>query len=189
VVIAGCGQSLVDLLTARLKEANQLGDFDVALMAPREITKNLENRIALILYRIEADPTRRHVELARATPSSPARVCLGLDLHYLLAVWGKGSAAGEQITLGHCMEILDQNAVLTGPLLSADYLWDPSDLLKVTLDTVAVDDMWRLWEGIDTAYQLSVPYLVRTALLSPVERIDAPLADTRTLVFAPAMAS
>ena len=44
--------------------------------------------------------------------------------------------------------------------------------------------MWRLWDGIDAAYQLSVPYLVRPARLSPVEAIDAPMADTRTLVFA-----
>src|SRR5690242_17668085 len=53
MVIAGCGQTLVDLLTARLTESGLIGDFDVALMAPREITKDLQNRIAIILYRIE----------------------------------------------------------------------------------------------------------------------------------------
>jgi hypothetical protein len=183
-VIAGCGQTLVDLLTARLTEAGLIGDFDVALMAPREITKDLQNRIAIILYRIDVDATRRHVPLRRATPTSPARIALGLELHYLLAVWGKGSAAGEQVTLAHCMEVLDRNAVISGSGLSAAYAWEPGDALKVSLDTLSTEDLWRLWDGIDAAYQLSVPYLLRTARLAPVEAVDAPLADTRTLVFA-----
>jgi hypothetical protein len=74
--------------------------------------------------------------------------------------------------------------VISGPLLSSAYTWDPADSLKVCFDTVSVEDMWRLWEGIDAAYQLSVPYLVRTARLTPVESADAGIADTRTLVFA-----
>ena len=182
--VAGCGQTIVDLLTARLTEAGQLGDYEVLLMAPREITKDLQNTIALILYRIDVDQTRRHVQLTRATPTSPTRSALGLELHYLLAVWGKGSAAGEQVTLGDCMSILDVNAVITGPLLSTTYTWEPDDALKVTIDSVSVEDMWRLWDGIDAAYQLSVPYLIRTVRLTPVETAITPMADTRTLLHA-----
>src|SRR4051812_42133086 len=103
--IAGCGQTLIDLLNARLTESGRIGDFEVSLMAPREITKAMQNQIALILYRIDVDHTGRHALLPRTTPASPARNALSLELHYLLAVWGKGSAAGEQVTLGDCMEI------------------------------------------------------------------------------------
>ncbi len=182
--IAGCGQTLVDLLTARLTESGRIGDYSVNLMAPREIAKDLQNTIAVILYRIDVDQTRRHVTLPRATPTAPARTALGLELRYLLAVWGLSSAAGEQVMLGDCMDILDRNAVISGPLLSADYAWEPNDALKVAIDSVSVDDMWRLWDGIDASYQLSVPYLVRTVRLSPTETVDAPMTDTRTLVFA-----
>ena len=184
MVIAGCGQTLVDLLSARLAETSRIGDYQVSLLAPREISSDMQSQIAVILYRIDVDPTRRHVSLRRATPTSPARTALGLDLHYLLAVWGKNSAAGEQVMLGDCMEILDQNAVMSGPLLSTAYDWEPGDALKVTIDAVSIEDLWRLWDGIDAAYQLSVPYLVRTARLTPVENVDPPMADTRTLVFA-----
>jgi hypothetical protein len=184
MVIAGCSQTIVDLLKARLTETGRLGSYDVALMAPREITKDLESQIALILYRIDVDPTRRHVPLRRTTPTSPARFALGLELHYLLAVWGKKSAAGEQVTLGDCMEILDRNAVISGSSLSSTYTWEADDALKVSLDTLSTEDLWRLWDGIDAAYQLSVPYLVRTARLAPVEATEAPMTDTRTLVFA-----
>jgi hypothetical protein len=182
--IAGCGQTLVDLLTARLTESGRIGDFAVQLMAPRDITKDLQNTIALVLYRIDVDQTRRHVRLPRATPTSPVRTALGLELHYLLAVWGKGSAAGEQVMLGDCMDILDRNAVISGPLLSAAYVWETDDALKLAIDSVSVEDMWRLWDGIDAAYQLSVPYLARTVRLAPTEMVDAPMADTRTLVYA-----
>jgi hypothetical protein len=182
--VAGCGQTIVDLLTARLTEAGLLGDYKVLLMAPREITKDLQNTIALILYRIDVDQTRRHIQLPRTTPTSPRRSALGVELHYLLAVWGKGSAAGEQVTIGDCMSILDVNAVIAGPLLSTAYTWEPDDALKVTINSVSVEDMWRLWEGIDAAYQLSVPYLVRTIRLAPSETVTAPMVDTRTLVHA-----
>jgi hypothetical protein len=182
--IAGCGQTLVDLLTARLTEAGLLGDYKVLLMAPREITKDLQNTIALVLYRVDVDQTRRHVRLPRATSTSPMRSALGVELHYLLAVWGKGSAAGEQVTLGDCMSILDVNAVIAGPLLSTAYSWEADDALKIAVDSVSVEDMWRLWDGIDAAYQLSVPYLVRTVRLAPTEAVVAPMADTRTLVYA-----
>lgn len=182
--IAGCGQTLVDLLTARLTETGRIGDYTVSLMAPREIAKDLQNTIALILYRIDVDQTRRHVALPRITPTAPARSALGLELRYLLAVWGKLSAAGEQVMLGDCMDILDRNAVVSGALLSNDYAWEPHDALKVAIDTVSVDDMWRLWDGIDASYQLSVPYLVRTVRLTPIETADAPMTDTRTLIFA-----
>ena len=184
MVIAGCGQTLVDLLTNRLTEAGLIGDYSVDLLAPREITRDLQNQIAVILYRIEVDPTRRHIALRGATPAAPARVALGLELHYLLAVWGMNSAAGEQVMLGHCMEILDRHAIVSGPLLSATYGWEPGDALKVAIDAVSVEDLWRLWDGIDAAYQLSVPYLVRTARLTPVEASATPMADTRTLVYA-----
>jgi hypothetical protein len=153
-------------------------------MAPREITKDLQNQIALILYRIDVDATRRHVQLPRATPTSPARIALGLELHYLLAVWGKGSAAGEQVTIGDCMAILDRNAIISGPLLSSTFTWESDDALKVSVDSVSVEDMWRLWDGIDAAYQLSVPYLVRTARLAPVQTLEGRMVDTRSLVFA-----
>jgi hypothetical protein len=182
--VAGCGQTIVDLLTARLTEGGLLGDYKVLLMAPREITRDLQNTIALILYRIDVDQTRRHVQLPRATPTSPIRSALGLELHYLLAVWGKGSAAGEQVALGDCMSILEVNAVIAGPLLSTAYTWESDDALKVTIDSVSVEDMWRLWDGIDAAYQLSVPYLIRTVRLAPIETVTAPMADTRTLVHA-----
>ena len=77
MLIAGCGQTLVDLLTNRLTEAGLIGDFTVGLMAPREIKKDLQNQIALVLYRIDVDPTRRHVALTRATPTAPARTAMG----------------------------------------------------------------------------------------------------------------
>ena len=182
--IAGCGQTLVDLLTARLTESGRIGDYSVSLMAPREIAKDLQNTIALVLYRLDVDQTRRHVTLPRIAPTAPARTALGLELRYLLAVWGKSSAAGEQVMLGHCMDILDRNAVISGPLLSADYAWEPHDALKLSIDSVSVDDMWRLWDGIDASYQLSVPYLARTVRLPPTETTDAPMTDTRTLIFA-----
>jgi len=183
--IAGAGQTIVDLLQARLTETGSIGDYQVALMAPREIVRDLENRIALILYRVEADQTRRHVDLPRRAPNWQPRQALGLELRYLLAIWGRASAAGEHVMLGNCMQILEENAVVSGPLLSTAYTWEPRAALKVTIDLMTTHDLLRLWDSIDAAYQLSVPYLMRTVTLPATEPVEAPMVDARTLVYVP----
>ena len=181
--IAGAGQTIVDLLQARLTETGNIGDYQVSLIAPREIVRDLENRIALVLYRVEVDQTRRHVDLPRRSPSWQPRTALGLELRYLLAIWGRASAAGEHAMLGNCIQILEENAVISGPLLSPAYTWEPRAALKVAIDLITTHDLLRLWDSIDAAYQLSVPYLVRTVTLPATETVEAPMIDTRTLVF------
>ena len=45
--------------------------------------------------------------------------------------------------------------------------------------------MLRLWDSLDPPYQLSVPYVVRTARLAARERPEPSITDSRTLAFAP----
>jgi len=103
-------------------------------------------------------------------------------LSYLLTVWGQNSASGKQLMLQHCMEILQEFAIVQGAWLSPSYSWEPEDALRISLAPMHHEDMMRLWDGFDLPYQLSVPYLVRTARLAPRERIEVP-ATNRALAF------
>lgn len=185
--IAGASASLVRLLQLRLGESGGLGGYTVTTLTTRDVKPTLQNRIGLLLYRVDTDRTRRHVELPRLAPAGPARTALGLELHYLLAIWGTNSAEGEQVMLGRCMAVLDAQAVIAGPLLSPDYAWEPGVGLQVAVDSLETENFLRLWDGFEGPPQLSVPYLVRTARLSPVERTEAPMVDTRALVGMPAV--
>jgi hypothetical protein len=180
--IAGASDTLVQLLRARLAASGGLGGFSVEAMLARDVRPNLQNRVGLLLYRVGLDSARRHVELPRLSPGGPGRTALGLELHYLLIVWGLSSAEGEQVMLGRCMQILDEHAVLAGPLLSPSYAWEPGMGLQVTADALETEDFLRLWDGFEGPPLLSMPYLVRTARLAPVERAEAPMVDARTLV-------
>jgi hypothetical protein len=187
VSIAGATDSLVQLLRTRLAETGGLDGYTVAAMATRDVRTNLQDRVGVLLYRVSVDRTRRHVELPRIAPAAPSRFALGLELHYLLIVWGRTSAEGEQVMLGRCMAILDRYAVLAGPMLSPSYTWEPGLALQVAPDALETEDFLRLWDGFEGPPLLSMPYMLRTVRLAPVERADAPMVETRTLIGVPAL--
>jgi hypothetical protein len=83
------------------------------------------------------------------------------------------------------MQILDRFAVLSGPMLSTTYPWEPGLALQVSPEPLENEDFLRLWDGFEGPPLLSMPYLVRTVRLAPVERVDAPMVEARTLVGIP----
>lgn len=183
--IAGASATLTALLAAGLAADGGLNGFSVAIMGPRDVRGDLANRIGLILYRVEVDPLRRRHELPRPTPFAPRRDALGLELRYLLTVWGQASAEGEQVMLSRCMDVFDRHPVIAGPLLAPGYPWEPGDALKISPDSLPTDELLRLWDTIDAPYQLTIPYLVRTVRLPAQQRPEAPMVDVRTLVAVP----
>ena len=186
--IAGASATLRRLLEDQLAATGGVNPFTVSLFSTRHFSPALTNTVAIFLYRVEVDEARRHVELPRLAPTAPRRFALGLELHYLLTVWGIGQAAEEeQMMLARCMDILDRHAVITGNLLDPGYPWEPEDALRVSLSHLSTEDMLRLWDSLEPPYQISVPYVVRTVRLAARERPDPSITDTRTLVMVPAV--
>mgnify|MGYP003573527690 CR=1 FL=1 len=185
--IAGSSASLIKLLERGYFETHgDLGGFAFKVFSTPEFTANIANHVTLFLYRVDVDRTKRHRDLPRATPQSPRRTALALELRYLLTVWGE-TAEQEQEVLAECMEILDQHAVLSGEQLNSDYAWEEGAEIKIALESISNEDMLRLWDSLEPAYRLSVPYLVRTVLLQPLSREEAPLVDARTNIWMPAI--
>ncbi|HPT49656.1 MAG TPA: DUF4255 domain-containing protein [Accumulibacter sp.] len=185
--IAGASASLKRLLEDRLVADGGLDGYTVSLFSTRNFTGTITNRVALFLYRVEVDETRRNVDLARVAPNAPRRAALGLELHYLLTVWGSKDAEGEQLMLARCMDILDRHALLSGALLAPNYPWERDDALRISLSHLSTEDMLRLWDSLEPPYQLSVPYVLRTARLAARELSEPSITDTRTLLGVPAV--
>lgn len=184
--IAGIGKSLVHLLRDGYQSRHGgLQGLSFEMFSTSSFEGTPINKVSMFLYRIEIDPTRRHKELPPPTPADPPRTALALDLRYLLTVW-MSDAEREQQILQDCMEILEERAILSGPLLDPAYPWQPEDALRVYLDSVSHEDMMRLWDLLDPKYRLSVPYVVRTAKLSPAAvSASAPPVLSRTNVYSP----
>lgn len=183
--IAGTSATLRRLIEDQLVATGGLDGYQVQIFSTRHFIGDISSRIALFLYRVEVDEARRNIELPRLAADTPRRHALGLELHYLLTVWGLRDAEGEQVMLARCMDILDRHAVITGTLLDPTYPWEAEDGLRVAINHLSTEDMLRLWDSLEPPYQLSVPYVVRTARLAARERPDPAIADSRSLVFVP----
>lgn len=187
--IPGASQSLVGVLKEQLEERRKTlpvafrpPDFEVQLFRSADFSSSPEKKISLLLYRVDVDEARRTVETPAAIAGHAVTRSLGLELSYLLTVWGVESAVGEQQVLQHCMEILQEFAILRGHHLDPGYPWEPEDALRISLAPLNHEDLMRLWDGFDLPYQLSVPYLVRTVRLAPRESGDG-LVTNRALAF------
>lgn len=180
--IAGAGKTLIKLLQDRFQAMHgSLEGLTFSLFTTTTFEGSPTNTVSLFLYRIEIDPTQRHREIVPVMPGDPARVALALNLRYLLTVWTNDAEREHQV-LQDCIDIFEQNAIVSGPLLDPAYSWEPDTALKVTLDAISHEDMMRLWDLLEPKYRLSVPYLVRTVRLSPVDQPAAPPVLTRIQV-------
>ncbi|MEB3242336.1 MAG: DUF4255 domain-containing protein [Cyanobacteriota bacterium] len=182
--IAGTSDTLVSLLRQRLEDRLGPGrdGFEVELFRSADFTGSPRNKVSLLLYRVDVDEARRLGRTPAAPPLQPAVEWLGVELSYLLTVWGNTSAIGEHRMLQHCMEILQEFAIVSGPWLSAGYSWEPEDALRISLASLNHEDMMRLWDGFDLPYQLSTSYLVRTVRLGARSREEAPATSRSLLV-------
>jgi hypothetical protein len=183
--IAGVSKTLIQLLERGyrvLHPPTGSGDIVFKLFSTANFKDTTTNTVSLFLYRVEVEPTRRHRTVAPTSFGDPEKVMLLLDLHYLLTVWVTNAESEQQI-LQECIEILERNPIVSDAQLATGYDWDPGDSLKVTLGALSHEDMMRLWDSVDPAYRLSVPYLVRGVRLTPQERPSAPPVTSRVHVY------
>ncbi|QVL53433.1 MAG: DUF4255 domain-containing protein [Cyanobium sp. M30B3] len=177
--IPGASETLVSLLKQRLEVL--LGPtrdgYDVELFRSAQYYGPPTNTVSLLLYRVDVNKACRNSDSPAGSPTIPGTRWLELELSYLLTVWGQSSASGEQRMLQHCMEILQEFAIVQGSWLSPSYNWEPEDALQISLAPMNHEDMMRLWDSFDLPYQLSVPYLVRTVRLAPRERSEVPVTS------------
>lgn len=134
--------------------------------------------LSILLYRVDFNKTMRAAW--SAVGQVDGRGHLPLDLHYLLTPWAD-NAEHQQMIIGRAMQVLERNAILSGPLLYAPglpatpvYADEPqataTDNVQLVLEEVSTEALMRTFDSLPGDYRLSVPYVAR------VVRIDT-LAD------------
>ena len=177
--IPAASETLRSLLRQQLEGrlGSGLNGYSVELFRSAQFKGPPTGIVSLLLYRVDVDEARRFGASPASSGAEPTGRWMGLELSYLLTVWGSASALGEQEMLQHCMEILQEFAIVQGSWLSPAYAWETEDALRISLAPMNHEDMMRLWDGFDLAYQLSVPYLVRTVRLSGTPVREAPVTS------------
>lgn len=180
--VPGTAASLRRLLEEEFRRVHPGDTTPFVVATSEQMSKSFSETVTLFPYRVEVDPTRRHVELPSLDETGNRRVALLLEMHFLVTVWPGNltAAADKQLdVLEDCLAILDRNAVLAGDWLHPGYTWHEDAAVRVALEPMAVEDMMRVWDALKTTYQLSVSYVVRTARVAERE-VSGDHADVRS---------
>ncbi len=131
----------------------------------------------MFLYRVDFNKTTRAGW--SAVGSMDGRAYLPLDLHFLLTAWAQ-NAEYELRILGRAMQIMEEHASLSGPLLVASGGWSAGDSVQVVLEELSTEAVMRTFDSLPHDYKLSVPYVARVVRLDG--RVAAPDPEVVTAV-------
>ena len=164
-VIADVSLTLTNVLT---------GALSIFAPAPVAQVHDLQQPISLtpptltiFLYDAIEDASARNRPRVRgvAPPNhvTSAKPPMALLLRYLLTPWSPDRPTDQQI-LGRAMQVLYDNAILSGPQLAGG-LAGTDQALKVTLTPLSLEERTRVWNAVQKPYRLSVAYEVRVVNL------------------------
>lgn len=134
-----------------------------------------QTTVTLYLYRVSTNLHLRNVR--NAPPAGP----LGLDLHYLLTVWGKDTdtAETEQTILGWVLRELHYHPYLDASVLHADGEWTADETVALLPADLSTEELARLWDAVNRPYRLSCGLLARVVRLAKRPAEFEPVVATR----------
>lgn len=188
-VIERTGQTLVRLLEQGLARAGIAG-VDVHIVTTSSydtLASSGDQIISLFLYQVTENPERRNAAPQVGADGQPRRQSLALELCYMVTPWG----ARAQSTVAVDSTAALEEARLLGLILQTFYdhaevgtvdlfddpavpVWRAGDNLQVVLESLPLEDHYRIWDASELGYRLSVAYKVRVASLDPAEVTLAP---------------
>jgi hypothetical protein len=192
-------RTIVRLIEARLDAV--LGSppgthsVDVKLATPHSFSAlktASKATVSVFLYRITEHTELRNSPPRRLPDGSTRRQPLVLELSFLITTWGaRGTDAAANDTaatleehklLGIVMQGLYDHAELSRAELYEDHtqpaVWGERDGLQIVLETLPIEDLYRIWDSSELAYQLSATYRVRVLGLDATDvRHTAPVVD------------
>jgi hypothetical protein len=179
LAIATVTKALVNLLDA---VKTQFPDTDVtAKPLDRATPPPARHGLNLFLYRTEQNTGWMNRDMPSHTrPGERGVPPLALNLHYLLTLFSRSDddTEGHRV-LGCGMSILHDHAVLSrtelqNALIDSD-LHEQMERIRITYQSLSLDDMFRVWGGLNTEYRLSVAYEVSVVLIESVRPTITPL--------------
>jgi hypothetical protein len=185
-LIESAGQSLVRLLQAHVDAALPLAGVRVRLATTkifRSLETTTEPTITLLLYRAMEHAELRNAARRVLVDGTTTRALLPLELCYMITPWGvrrDDTAASDALAaqeeyrlLGLILQAFyDHGEVARAELVEdpARPVWEPTDSMQVILETLPVEDHYRIWDSSELAYRLSLTYRVRVLGLEPTRR-------------------
>ena len=189
-ILRDVSETLSDYLLEALKHTEgplgakfTAGDMEVSLNTPEEMRANMEG-LSAWLYWVVRDDQRLNAPTRRAEREEWPRA-LPLRLHYLMTPILKTSTEKspetEQLILGRVLQALHDRPVFRGPDLAGELAGRDVEL-RARLEPTPIEEITRIWDALETSYQLSVSYEVAVAY------VESALAPRRFAEVSQAMA-
>ena len=194
LAIAGVTAVLKDLLHNAVIDhdlVSSVGDVIVTALPPDMIKTegpDAKSQLNIFLYQVTANSGWRNVGLP-STSGNGDRITnppLALNLHYLLTAYGVKDLHGE-ILLGYAMQLLHETPVLSrasirkaldpSPInggaglpqtleaLATSELSDQIEMIKITPETMNMEEVSRLWSAMQARYRPTAAYQASVVLI------------------------
>lgn len=184
-------RTLVRLLERRFADAlPSTTRVTVQVATPRcfsEFDEIDHPHVTLFLYQIVRSSESSNAPARRSADGQVVRQPLAIELGYLVTAWAPRRAQHlleddppasleEQRILGLVMQTFYDHAELgvaeffdTAPAS----VWRAEDSLQIILESLAVEEQYRIWDAIEMPYRLSLAYRVRVLGIDSAE-LDRP---------------
>jgi hypothetical protein len=139
------------------------------------------NQLNVFLYHTTLDPAWRNQDMPNVKPGESGFPPLPLVLHYVITAYGEADEddiKAHQL-LGRAMSVLHDHPIL-GPdelvgLVSGADLQNQVERIRISAQTLSVDDMYKLWTAFQTQYRISAAYEVSVVLIESRQATRTPL--------------
>lgn len=179
-VIRDMGDTLLFLLRQGI-DAAIVQPANIVISTPDEFDA-LQNpaspTLTIFLYRLSLHAETRNAPPRSAPDGRVNRQPLPLQLHYLITPWARRTQDEHRI-VGRVLQVLYDNSDLGAAQLQGDS-WHAGETVQIILESLTLDDHYRIWDSSGVPYRLSLSYLVRVIPVdSAVSRLAPPVLEAR----------
>jgi hypothetical protein len=121
--------------------------------------------ITVFLYRVAIHSEMRNSPRRVLGNGRVARALLPLELYYMITPWARDTRDEFRI-VGRILQVLYDHSEI-GPAELQGASWNPGDSVQLVLDSLPVDDHYRIWETTELPYRLSLTYCARVVGIEP----------------------
>lgn len=153
------------------------GNMEVYARTPEEMAELDNTGLSVWLYRIARDPDLLNMAPRRTGPDTFESRPLPLRLHYLMTpVVNRSNADGntpgiEQLIIGKVLQTFHDIPLVQGALLRSDLI-DSDTTLGIRLEPLELEEITRVWDALESSYQLCVSYEVSMVMLASNKEME-----------------
>ena len=173
-VIESISETLVSLLEKEIERLPS-GRFSVTLKSPVEERGDGAPRINLFLYMVSENAELRNQPLIREENNRLRYPPLFLNLRYLITPYAKEQKDEHRI-LSETMRILHDCTNQDQPGRKK-----LPHQLRIALEPLSIEDIYKLWRALNRPYRLSVSYSVQVARIDSTRHKEVEIVKKRDI--------